>query len=105
MLEDIIVGGYGAIEVQDSGDAALPLALWPVDGASIRMNLDWDGSPQSQRYLQVVDQSNTQIKLDDDELIYIRLIHERIRHLGSGGSRWRSRRSMRSWGRTGMRRG
>ena len=73
VLEDIIVGGYGAIEVQDSGDAALPLALWPVDGASIRMNLDWDGSPQSQRYLQVVDQSNTQVKLDDDELIYIRL--------------------------------
>ena len=73
VLEDIIVGGYGAIEVQDSGDAALPLALWPVDGASIRMNLEWDGSPQSQRYLQVVDQSNTQIKLDDDELIYIRL--------------------------------
>ena len=103
VLEDIIVGGYGAIEVQLSpgwkGGAeflagtnphfsqnqeevghpasaptqALPLAMWPVDGASIRMNLAWDGSPQSQRYLQVVDQSNTQIKLDDDELIYIRL--------------------------------
>ena len=53
----------------------LPLVLWPVDGASIRMNLEWDGSPQSQRYLQVNDQSgpNSQIKLDDDELIYIRL--------------------------------
>jgi len=39
------------------------------------MNLDWDGSPQSQRYLQVNDQSGpkSQIKLDDDELIYIRL--------------------------------
>ena len=75
VLEDIIVGGYGAIEVQDTGDAARPLVLWPVDGASIRMNLNWDGSPQSQRYLQVNDQSgsNSQIKLDDDELIYIRL--------------------------------
>ena len=75
VLEDIIVGGYGAIEVQDTGDAARPLVLWPVDGASIRMNLDWDGSPHSQRYLQVNDQSgsNSQIKLDDDELIYIRL--------------------------------
>ena len=53
----------------------LPLVLWPVDGASIRMNLEWDGSPQSQRYMQVNDQSgaNSQIKLDDDELIYIRL--------------------------------
>jgi HK97 family phage portal protein len=75
VLEDIIVGGYGAIEVQATGDAARPLVLWPVDGASIRMNLDWNGSPQSQRYMQVTDQSglNSQIKLDDDELIYIRL--------------------------------
>jgi hypothetical protein len=39
------------------------------------MNLDWDGSPTAQRYMQVNDQSgaNSQIKLDDDELIYIRL--------------------------------
>jgi phage portal protein BeeE len=49
--------------------------LWPVDGSSIRMNLGWDGSPQGQRYLQVTDQSGgkSQVKLDDDELIYIRL--------------------------------
>jgi hypothetical protein len=94
VLEDIIVGGFGAIEVQLSPEwqqagehrsagqpraavptQARPLVLWPVDGASIRMNLDWDGSPQSQRYMQVNDQSgtNSQIKLDDDELIYIRL--------------------------------
>jgi hypothetical protein len=99
VLEDIIVGGFGAIEVQLSPEWTqadlhrpewaggspvptqtvstrnLPLVLWPVDGASIRMNLDWDGSPHSQRYLQVNEQSgaNSQIKLDDDELIYIRL--------------------------------
>ena len=102
VLEDIIVGGYGAIEVQrnpgwdgglggscenprfsqnrgemghplQSGVGMLPLAMWAVDGASIRMNLEWDGAPTSQRYLQVVDQSNTKIELDDDELIYIRL--------------------------------
>jgi HK97 family phage portal protein len=76
VLEDIIVGGFGAIEVQASGDAGRPLLLWPVDGASIRMNVDWDGSPQSRRYTQVNDQAsgtNSQIQLDDDELIYIRL--------------------------------
>jgi hypothetical protein len=75
VLEDIIVGGFGAIEVQASGDATRPLVLWPVDGASIRMNVEWDGSPQSQRYMQVNDLSgaNSQIALDDDELIYIRL--------------------------------
>jgi hypothetical protein len=138
VLEDIIVGGYGAIEVQvspewDGEDShpisaksaeirmgqphsavrenphffqqqekwgtresqnphpvaqdatrvghplihpvpeSLPLVMWPVDGASIRMNLEWDGAASSPRYLQVVDQSNTQVKLDDEELIYIRL--------------------------------
>ncbi|HXJ90778.1 MAG TPA: phage portal protein [Candidatus Binatia bacterium] len=126
VLEDIIVGGYGAIEVQrnpgwegallassenphpstSSGQAFwqerpdvghpghgvertaslrsgadvasapaqdLPLAMWAVDGASIRMNLEWDGAPASQRYVQVLDQSNTKIELNDDELIYIRL--------------------------------
>ena len=110
VLEDIIVGGYGAIEVQRNpaweissdffvtteghrgsqnphpvGKSAtrvgqpiarnLPLVLWPVDGASIRMNVDWDGSPHSQRYMQVTNQqgAKSQIELDDDELIYIRL--------------------------------
>jgi len=92
VLEDIIVGGYGAIEVQLNPEwdeaarlpgpaeaavptRAMPLLMWPVDGASIRMNLEWDGSPTSQRYAQVNDQSgpNSQIELDDDELIYIRL--------------------------------
>src|ERR1700722_18398228 len=98
VLEDIIVGGYGAIEVQlnpgweqtaeigsgenphvsqtrRTGASAAPLILWPVDGASIRMNIDWDGSPHSQRYMQVTNQSGAkgQIELDDDELMYIRL--------------------------------
>ncbi|MFL6308098.1 MAG: phage portal protein [Candidatus Sulfotelmatobacter sp.] len=92
VLEDIIVGGYGAIEVQRNAEwdehaelrsagrtrasaptQANPLVMWAVDGASIRMNLGWDGSPSSQRYLQVNDQRNSKIELDDDELIYIRL--------------------------------
>ena len=92
VLEDIIVGGYGAIEVQRNAEweegvelrsagrttafaptQAKPLVMWAVDGASIRMNTGWDGSPQSQRYLQVNDQANSKIELDDDELIYIRL--------------------------------
>ena len=43
VLEDVIVGGFGAIEVQASGDTERPLVLWPVDGATIRMKADWDG--------------------------------------------------------------
>ncbi len=75
VVEDIIVGGFGAIEVQGSGDEKCPLLLWPVDGASIRMNLDWDGSPEGKRYMQFTDQSGakSQIALNDDELSYIRL--------------------------------
>jgi HK97 family phage portal protein len=75
VVEDIIVGGFGAVEVQSSGDEKCPLLLWPVDGASIRMNLDWDGSPEGKRYMQFTDQSGakSQIALNDDELSYIRL--------------------------------
>ena len=92
VLEDVIVGGFGAIEVQLTGDPQQPLALWPVDGATIRMRADWDGNPESTRYVQVANlssynpNSNTPTGLDplpsltrrgielrDDELIYLRL--------------------------------
>src|ERR1700745_4318389 len=36
VLEDVIVGGFGAIEVQVSGDPAKPLVLGPGGGASVR---------------------------------------------------------------------
>jgi hypothetical protein len=55
VLEDIIVGGFGAIEVQKNETAAArPLVLWPVDGASISIRSDWDGQPSSIRYVQIV---------------------------------------------------
>ena len=75
VLEDIIVGGFGAIEVETTGDPQQPLSLWPVDGATIRMRTDWDGSPGSPRYAQVTGKSGPEgnIVLNDDELIYIRL--------------------------------
>ena len=75
VLEDVIVGGFGAIEVQVSGDVSRPLNFWPVDGASIRMRTDWDGRPDSPRYVQVTGafSPNAQIVLNDDELSYIRL--------------------------------
>ena len=75
VLEDVIVGGFGAIEVELTGDAARPLSLWPVDGASIRMRPDWDGAPGSPRYVQDTSRygPEARITLNDDELIYIRL--------------------------------
>jgi len=75
VLEDIIVGGFGAIEVQSTGSADHPLVLWPVDGATIRMRTDWDGRPNSPRYVQATGRFGAEgsIVLNDEELIYIRL--------------------------------
>ena len=44
-LEDALVGGFGAIEMEPTGDPERPLALWAVDGATIRINAKWDGEP------------------------------------------------------------
>jgi phage portal protein BeeE len=75
VLEDVIVGGFGAIEMDTTGDPQHPLVLWPVDGATIRMKTDWDGLPASPRYVQVTGKSGPDgnILLTDEELIYIRL--------------------------------
>src|SRR5262249_17291235 len=74
VLEDVMVGGFGAIEVQPTGDARRPLDLWPVDGATIRMKPDWDGLPDSPRYVQTAGLGPAgNIVLNDEELIYIRL--------------------------------
>jgi len=75
VLEDINVGGFGAIEIEFSGEATRPLLLWPVDGATIRMKADWDGQPGSVRYVQATGKFGPEanVELNDDELIYIRL--------------------------------
>ncbi|HZQ90288.1 MAG TPA: phage portal protein [Terriglobales bacterium] len=75
VLEDVIVGGFGAIEVQLTGNHERPLLLWPVDGASIMVRADWDGRPDSPRYEQATGKMGKKatVPLNDDELIYIRL--------------------------------
>ena len=76
ILEDVLVGGFGAIELDLTGDPGRPLTMWPVDGASIRIRTDWDGNPASPHYVQqtllTFDPEKT-IALADDELSYIRL--------------------------------
>ena len=75
VLEDINVGGFGAVEVELSGDPERPLLMWPVDGATIRIKPDWDGRPESPRYVQTTGRFGPEanVELNDDELIYIRL--------------------------------
>jgi phage portal protein BeeE len=72
VIEDVLVGGCGAIEVQLTGDAARPVALWPVDGLSIRIYAGWSGEPDAPRYAQVTPWGQ-RVDLRNDELIYIRL--------------------------------
>jgi len=74
-LEDTLVGGFGAIEMELTGDAQKPFDLWAVDGATIEINPKWDGKPESMRYAQTtgLPGTNTQIFLRDDQLIYIRM--------------------------------
>jgi phage portal protein BeeE len=75
VLEDVIVGGFGAAELQLTGDPECPLQLFPVDGATIKMRADWDGQPSSPRYVQATGKlgPDANIALADDELMYVRL--------------------------------
>jgi phage portal protein BeeE len=74
-IEDALVGGFGAIEMELTGDAARPFALWPVDGATIRIDPKWDGSPGSVRYAQATGLAGTDamIPLCDNQLMYVRM--------------------------------
>ena len=40
VLEDALVGGFGAIEMELTGNAQKPFELWAVDGATIEINPD-----------------------------------------------------------------
>lgn len=74
-LEDALVGGFGAIEMERTEDPERPFALWAVDGATIQLNAKWDGEPGSPRYAQNTNQvgPGAHIPLYDNELIYLRV--------------------------------
>lgn len=75
VIEDALTGGYGAIEMELTGDPERPAMLWAVDGASIRINPQWDGQPDSPRYAQVSagQAESSGIALCDNQLIYVRM--------------------------------
>jgi len=74
-IEDALTGGFGAIEMEATGDQERPAMLWPVDGASIRINAKWDGQADSPRYAQAMpgQLESSAIELRDDQLMYIRM--------------------------------
>jgi HK97 family phage portal protein len=75
VIEDALTGGYGAIEMEPTGDANRPAMLWAVDGASIRINAGWDGQEETPRYAQALpgQLESSAVELRDDELMYIRM--------------------------------
>jgi HK97 family phage portal protein len=75
VLEDALVGGFGAIEMEKTGDPQKPGQLWPVDGATIQVNPKWDGDPEMPRYSQSTGGIGpaATVALRDDQLIYLRM--------------------------------
>ncbi len=75
VIEDSLTGGYGAIEMEPTGDEARPAMLWAVDGASIRINARWDGQEETPRYAQAMagQLESSAVDLRDDQLMYIRM--------------------------------
>src|SRR5215472_983847 len=75
VIEDALTGGFGAIEMEPSGDPDRPAMLWAVDGASIRINPRWDGRPDTARYAQVRagQVESSAVELRDDQLMYVRM--------------------------------
>lgn len=75
VLEDILVGGYGAVEMRATGDDKRPFQLWAVDGSTIQIDGQWRGDPDKPRYAQAngIAGASSAVPLRDDELMYLRL--------------------------------
>ena len=75
VIEDVLVGGFGAVEMETTGDDQSPFRLYAVDGATIQINPAWNGDPTQPRYAQKTAGfgKDALVPLLDDELIYIRL--------------------------------
>jgi HK97 family phage portal protein len=75
VIEDVLVGGFGAAEIETTDDLVRPVRLYPVDGATIKVNAEWDGSPEQPRYAQITGRlgKDALLPLLDSELMYVRL--------------------------------
>lgn len=75
VLEDTLVGGFGAVEMKATGDPVRPFELYPVDGSRIEVDPRWSGDHDTPRYGFQTGQPgvNAVTPLTDRELIYMRL--------------------------------
>jgi hypothetical protein len=72
VLEDMLVGGGGPIEVRTNGNMDHPLWMWSVDFSTIAINPDWNGSGAGARYAQTLIGIPKPIPLPDDILVYLK---------------------------------
>jgi len=75
VLEDLLVGGFGAVEMEATGDPERPFHLWAVDGATIQIDARWNGDPEKPRYAQATGRTGQEalVPLLDNDLMYVRL--------------------------------
>jgi len=79
VLEDLVVGGYGTLEVVKTGNPFLPTRLYTIDGGTIRINTDWKGDPEAYRYSQSLGYTGMSVgtheivQFYDDQIIYFKL--------------------------------
>ena len=75
VIEDTLVGGFGAVEMKATHDAERPFELFAVDGAAIQVDPRWDGGAESVRYGFATGRTGLEAvtPLKDDELMYLRL--------------------------------
>ena len=75
VIEDLLVIGCGAVEMESATEHDQPVRLWPVDGASIQVNAEWSGESDAPRFGQVTGRigKDAVTPLLDDELMYVRL--------------------------------
>ena len=86
VLEDVLVGGFGAVEMKATGDAARPFELWAVDGAQVHVDAKWNGDVETARYGFMTGRAGVDAvtPLLDNELMYVRLNPRTHTPLGLG---------------------
>ncbi len=76
VIEDALTGGYGAIEMEPTGDPERPAMLWAVDGASIRINAQVGRASRRRRVMRKWCRDRLEsnaVELRDDQLMYVRM--------------------------------
>ncbi len=75
VLEDVLVGGFGAVEMVETHDRDAPVKLYPLDGAAVQVDPRWDGDAEVPHYGFVTGKPGVDsvTPMRDSELMYVRL--------------------------------